>query len=166
MMKTLEEANAYLDSIETWVEDGGPCADPGDRHLELYRFKQTIDLDGRNPVFGNTNSDMAYLPDDRGYVDEDIGWYIKFPEFGSARLHLYCTDDAEDMGYYAEYWMENEPWWNGDDPYECTDEQIAVIVAALPEEHRARFEELASRSETLINHFRESGILKSEMPKP
>lgn len=165
-IETLEEAEAYLAGIETWEDDSGLVAKPGSRHLELHDFKETIDLVGREAEFTGTNADKAYLPDERGYVNEDIIWSLKFADFGSAHLHLYCTDDAEDMGFYAEYWMENEPWWDGDDPYECTVEQISSIVAALPEEHRARFEELASKSEELIAHFRESGILKSEEPKP
>lgn len=165
-MKTLEEANGYLDSIDTWDEDGHPCADPGERHVEFYNFKKTIDLSGRELNFVKTDADMAYLPDARGYVNDDITWVLRLPDFGWVHLHLYCTPDVEDMGYYSEFWMEKEPWWNGDDPYECTDDQIAVIVQGLPDEHRARFEELASRSETLMNHFRESGILKGPDPKP
>lgn len=158
-MKTLKEANDYLESLPHWEENAVKVAEPGPLHLEFYLFKETIDFAPYTASFTGTTSDMAYKKNSRGWVDDDVMWHVDFPGLGSATLHLYCTPEVRDMGYYAEFWLEKEPWWNGDDPYECTAEQLGVIVNALPPEHRTKFDELASRSPEIVLEFREMGIL-------
>ncbi|WP_327209895.1 hypothetical protein [Rhizobium leguminosarum] len=166
-MKTIAEANAYFESLEQWEDDTfSAVADPGDRHLELYNFKETIDLSPYAVEVTEDTSNEAYVADSDGWVEEDIVWSLKLDDFGWARLHLYCTPEVKDMGYWAELWLANEPWWNGHDPYECTDAQIAVLVSKLPDEHRAKYEELVSRSPEVTAHFHECGILKGEVAKP
>jgi hypothetical protein len=53
-----------------------------------------------------------------------------------------------------------------DDPYECTEQQIGAIVRALPATHRAKFEELVSRSPSLIATLQQNGILETSAPTP
>ncbi len=165
-MKTQAEADAYLKSVKRWKDEHGDVADPGEKHVELYRFKETLDLSQHKAEFVETTSDMAYKKDSRGWVDEDIGWSMDLGDFGRVYLHLYCTPEVEDMGTWAEFWFKDEPWWNGDDPYECTMEQIAAIVRALPEEHRQKYVELASRSEEVVAFLSKIGALEGSEQRP
>ena len=167
-MKTLEDANAYLRLIrkESWKDENGWVADPGPRHLEFYEFKETIDLSPYTTKFKSTNSAEAYVKEPGEFMQEDITWYLDFKGFGFGVLHLYCMDEVEYMGYWGEFWLKNEPWWNGHDPYECTMEQIGVLVRALPPEHRAKFEELASRSPDIVSEFIKAGIFDAPVPSP
>lgn len=50
-MMTLEEARTYLASVPRFTNHYGLVADPGSKHEELYKFKETIDLSGRDVVF-------------------------------------------------------------------------------------------------------------------
>lgn len=164
-MKTQAEADAYLDSIDRWTDENGDVADPGPLHHEFYDFKETIDLKGYEAQFVSTNSDEA-LQGEPYYKQEDIEWFFRIGDFGTARLHLYCMNDVEMTGTWAEFWLSNEPWWNGHDPYECTLEQIAVLVHALPEEHLRRYVELASRRPGFVEGLVADGILTSTTPSP
>jgi hypothetical protein len=165
-MKTQAEVDAYLKSIKRWREEDVDFANPGPKHMELYDFKATLDLGQYQPEFLGTTSDMAYKKNSRGWIDEDVTWTIQLEGLGTAHLHLYCTPEIEDMGTWAEFWFSQEPWWNGDDPYECTTEQIAAIVRALPEEHRVKYQELASRSPKVTAYLIEMGVFDISVPKP
>ena len=165
-IRTLEDAEAYLFSVKRWKDENGDVSDPGPKHVALYDYKQTVDLSGIEGTFVSTTSDMAYKADHRGHVDEQVSWAMDMGDVGRVYLHLYCMPDASDMSSWAEFWMTNEPWWNGDDPYECTTEQIAAIVRALPEEHRQKYVELASRSPELIEYLTSVGILDATAPAP
>lgn len=164
-MKTRDEAEAYLNSIKRWKDDLGDVADSGPRHSEFYSFKETIELDGQQFAFLSTNSDKA-LKGEPHFEEEDIMWHFDVSGVGKATLHLYCFDEADMTGSWGELWLENEPWWNGDDPYECTEAQLGALVRALPEEHLKRFVQLASRKPGFVEGLAEAGILPEQFAAP
>lgn len=157
-MKTLEEARTYLASVPRFTNHYGLVADPGSKHEELYKFKETIDLSGRDVVFLETYPEKLLTEDPDCRKTNPVTWSIRYPGFGYAHLNLAEVDMPEHIGTWAEFGFENEPFWNGNDPYDCTWPQIVAIIAALPEEHRNRYLELATRSAELSGHLAEAGF--------
>ncbi|NTF16933.1 hypothetical protein G6L37_00640 [Agrobacterium rubi] len=157
-MKTIEEAAAYLKTVARWTDDKGEWAKPGPTHSELYEFKTTIKLGEANSKFEGSNVDEVVSED--GEVLKDWAtWTVSFDGVGTAHLHLCDLTDAEDSSTWAELWLEKEPWWNGDDPFECSWEQIADIVSALPSADRDTYLRLVSRSSELSGVLNSHGIL-------
>jgi hypothetical protein len=162
-MKTLKEANAYFKTLDRWRDENGDVSDPGDMHEELYKFKATVDLSGASSSFKGTNVDKV-LNAGTGLIPDWATWTVGFPGIGLAHLHLYDLD-AADSRSWAEFWLEGEPWWNGDDAYDCSWEQMAVIVSALPEKQRSRYLELISSRPELAGILADHGVIPAS-PKP
>lgn len=165
-MKTQAEVDAFLASVVRWKDEHGDVANPAPGYLEMLEFKTTLDFSKYATGEVTSTADKAYKPDERGIIDERVTWSFDLVGLGQVFLHLYCMPDVEDMGYWAEFWYDNEPWWNGDDPYECTRAQLAVLVKSLPEEHLNKFVELASRKQELIDELIESGAIENPAPRP
>jgi hypothetical protein len=162
-MKTIAEANAYFRTLDRWQDEHGFVSDPGDLHDELYAFKATIDLSGAEAVFKETNVDEV-MDAGSGEIPDWATWAVSFPGIGVAYLHLYDLTSA-DARSWAEFNLEEEPYWNGDDAYDCTWEQMAAVVAALPEEHRQRFIGLVSDGIKLAGILGEHRVIPSA-PQP
>lgn len=165
-MKTQAEADAFLASVERWQDEHGDVAMPCPEYIELYEFKETLDFSQHEAKFVETTADMAYKVGENGRVDEDVSWKIELVDFGVAYLHLYCTPDIEDMGSWAEFWFKNEPWWNGDDPYECNVKQLVTLIRSLPEDVLQKYVELASRKPELVEFLTENGVIDRPVPAP
>lgn len=162
-MKTIDEANAYFARLDRWKDEGGFVSDPGDLHVDLYDFKATIDLAGADAVFEGTNVDDVAAAD-TGEVDDWATWTVSFPGIGVAHLHLHDLTSS-DARSWAEFSLEQEPWWNGDDPYECTWSQMTAIVASLPDEQRDRYLGMVSGGIKLAAILSEHGVIPS-VPTP
>lgn len=164
-MKTLEEAREYIAGVEKWEDEEGTVAEPDDRYFDLLKFKRTIDLSPYDLEVRNTNAfgDDVDLTDTD--LERDFEWRVRLEGLGSAVIGIFAYPaDTSVPGFWAELYIEDEPYWN-DDPYFCTVEQIDALVGKLPEAHLDRFQELAALNPVTTKHFKKAGVFKTETPK-
>lgn len=166
-MKTIQDVKAYLSNMETTADQKGPygvSAEPGDSHEELFALKETIRLDQCQANVESCNIEEV-LEKYNGHLGDWATWTVRFDGLGLVYLHLYDLSEPGDAHTWAEFWFEGEPFWEGDEPFECSWEQIAATVQSLPEAHRNRYLEFAVKGDDLRERMVEHGLI-SAAPSP
>lgn len=162
-MKSIEDVKAYLAKQETTADQNGPygvSAESGDHHEELYAFKETIKLDRFKAKVVDANIDEV-LEKFGGHLGDWATWTVKFEGLGLVYLHLYDLSEPGDAHTWAEFWFEGEPFWEDDEPFECSWEQIGATIQSLPDTHKSKYLEYAAKGDGLRDKMVELGLISA-----
>lgn len=142
-MKTREDVELFLASVEREIDDQGEKAEIAiEDFLKIEAYKASLDLGSIASEFKGASRTVSPVTSEVHTLD----WNVAFEGVGLANFRMHEPDDAEYVSFWASIYLDNEPYWINNDPYECSWDQIGVIFNRMPTSEQTAIFDLLSKN--------------------